>query len=407
MHKGYGLALLATAAALSLLSACGGSSANSTADSSAAPPASVAASASPSETGPKTYKVLVDGHTADNRAAFIAFFPKKVQVHPGDTVVFHAMYSGEPHTVALGSAINVALNKVDALLKANPKALDNGPPPPELAKIPQLLPQGPGDAIQAGAQPCVVAAGAAIPAKDACPTQELAEFDGTQQLDTSGWLGTDQDFSVTFSKSTPPGVYRFMCQLHGPEMTGQVTVVEPSVPVMEPDAVEAEGVAARYALLTKLQPGFAMLDKATASHAFAGGGVASVENALITQFGPHDISVPVGGSVTWTVLGPHDVAFNAPADAQSLRLPGAGKAVHLSQKAVLPAGGPGADLAAQKQPPVIDGKTWNGVGFRSSGLIFGDPPPHTTAFKLTFSKAGTYQFQCLVHEDMKGTVTVR
>ena len=55
---------------------------------------------------------------------------------------------------------------------------------------------------------------------------------------------------------------------------------------------------------------------------------------------------------------------------------------------------------------MINGRTWNGVGFRNSGLIFGDAPPHTTAFKLTFSKAGSYKFQCTVHEDMKGTVTV-
>ena len=405
MRKARVLSFISAAAAASLLTACGGSSASTSAGTS--PAASSAASPSPTTAGPQSYKVLVDGHTADNGAAFIAFFPKQVSVHPGDTVTFHSMYSGEPHTVALGTAINVALDKIDAILKKNPKALDNGPPPPEFLKIPQLLPQGPGDAIQAGAQPCVVAAGAVIPTKTACPTQSAPEFDGTQQLDTSGWFGADQDFSVTFGKTTPPGNYRFMCQLHGPEMTGQVTVVPPDSTVKDPAAVEAEGLAARDDLLTKLKPGFGSLATATASHAFAGGGVPSVENALITQFGPKDLTIPVGGSVTWTVLGPHDVAFNAPADAQSLRLPGAGKEVHLSQKAVLPAGGPGADPAAEKQPPVIDGRTWNGVGFRSSGLIFGDPPPHTTAFKLTFSKAGTYQFQCLVHEDMKGTVTVR
>jgi plastocyanin len=361
---------------------------------------------SPTAAASQTYKVLVDGHTADNSAAFIAFFPKKVQVHPGDTVVFHSMYSGEPHTVALGTAVNVGLAKVEAILKKNPHALDNAPPPAEFLKIPQLLPQGPGDAIQAGAQPCVVAAGAAIPTKNACATQKLAEFDGTQQLDTSGWLGTDSDFSITFAKTTPPGSYRFMCQLHGPEMTGQVDVVAPTAPVKEPAAVEAEGVAARDAVLAKLKPGFAALAKATPAHAFAGGGVPSVQSALITAFGPKDIKIPVGGTVSWTVLGPHSIAFNAPADAQSFRLPGAGTSVHLAQKAVFPAGGPGADPSVQQLPPVVNGKTWNGVGFRSSGLIFGNPPPHTTAFQLRFSKAGTYQFQCTVHEDMKGTVTV-
>jgi len=403
MRQPHLLSTIAIAAAAAVLTACGGSSSGTKATTAGN---NATSAPSPTAAGPQTYKVLVDGHTADNSAAFIAFFPKVVQVHPGDTVVFHSMYSGEPHTVALGTAINVALTKVDAILKKNPKAFDNGPPPPELQKIPQLLPQGPGDAIQAGAQPCVVAAGAAIPAKAACPTQELPAFDGSQQLDTSGWLGADQDFSVTFAPTMAPGTYRFMCQLHGPEMTGQVNVVAAATPVKDSAAVEAEGVAARDAVFAKLQPGFAMLAKSTPAHAFAGGGVPSVEAALITSFGPKDIKIPVGGTVSWTVFGPHTIAFNAPADAQSARQPGAGKAVHISQKAVLPAGGPGADPAAQQPPPVIDGKSWNGVGFRNSGLIFGGPPPHTTAFRLRFSKAGTYQFQCTIHEDMKGTVTV-
>lgn len=353
--------------------------------------------------GPASYKVLVDGHTAENRAAFIAFFPKMVQVHPGDTVVFHSAYSGEPHTVAMGAVVDTALNKMDALLKANPKAMD-GPPPPEFLKIPQLLPQGPGDAIQAGAQPCVVATGA-VPTKDACPVQEQPEFAGTEQIASSGWLGADQDYKVTFSKAMKPGTYRVICQLHGPGMTAEVQVVDPGTKIKDPAAVEAEGVAARDASLANLAQGFAALTTATADKAIAGGGSDKDESALITAFGPEEVSVPVGGTVSWTVIGPHSIAFDAPADAQELRQPD-GKVIHLSSKAFLAAGGPGSDPAAETSPPIIKGGSWDGQGFRSSGVIFGSPPPKTTAFTLTFTKAGTYSFLCTVHEDMKGTVKV-
>lgn len=364
------------------------------------------ASPSPTSVGAQTFKVMVDGHTPDNQLAFTAFFPQELSVHPGDTVDFGIKYSGEPHTVALGTQVTTALDKIDALLKANPKALDNGPPPAELQAIPQLLPQGPGDAIQAGAQPCVVEAAGTIPKSAACTTQTLAAFDGTQKLDSSGWMAADSHFSVTFAPTTKPGKYRFMCQLHGPGMTGAVTVVDPTSTIKDPAAVEAQGTSEREALLPKLKPGFDMLAKATAAAAFAGSGVDSVDNALITAFGPKDIKIPVGGSVSWTVLGPHVVAFNAPADAQGARVAGDGTAVHLSQKAVAAAGGVGIDPAAQQPPPLIDGGIWNGVGFRSSGLIIGSPPPHATVFKLAFSKAGTYSFMCTIHEDMKGTVTV-
>ncbi|MDX6196988.1 MAG: hypothetical protein QOJ79_139 [Actinomycetota bacterium] len=392
---------------LLVATACGGSSSPS-ANTAASPPASASAAPSPSPTaaGPQTFTVLVDGHTADNKAFFINYFPKKLQVHPGDTVQFKSLYSGEPHTVALGTAINTAVTTVEALLKKNPHALDNGPPPPALARIPQVLPQGPGDAIQAGAQPCVVGAKGTLPTKAACPVQEEPAFAGTEQLVSSGWFGVDSTWSMTFSPSTPPGDYRMMCQIHGPEMTGTVSVVDAATPIKDAAAVQAQGEAERSAILAKLAPGLAMLAKATPAKAFAGSGVPSVETAMITQFGPQDIKIPVGGTVNWTVLGPHSVGFNAPADAQSLRLPGAGKELHLSQKAFLAAGGPGVDPAAQESPPLIDGGSWNGVGFRSSGVIFGGPPPHSTVFRLKFTKAGSYKFQCTVHEDMKGLVTV-
>lgn len=393
---------LAAVAALAV-GGCGGSSGS---PSAAAPDTSPPASAAPSSAGPQSYTVLVDGHTQDNKAAFLAYFPKQLSVHPGDSVTFHSAYSGEPHTVALGSVVTTAVNKVEALLKQNPKAFDNGPPPAELQKIPQLLPDGPGDAIQAGAQPCVVTATGTLPKSAACPTRTAPAFDGTEQLVSSGWLGVDEDWTITIAANAKPGAYRIICQLHGPEMTGTLTVVDPATPVKDPAAVQAEGDAERAAAVQKLQPALAELAKATPAKALAGALSPAVQNAFITEFGPSDVKIPVGGSVTWTVLGAHSIAFNAPADAQSLRQPGADGSVHLSQKAVMPAGGPGADPAAQRPPPVINGGSWNGSGFRNSGIIFGGPPPESTAFRLRFTKAGTYPFICTLHPDMKGTVTV-
>ncbi len=385
----------AVAALAFAATACGSSSGGGAAAGPASSP----------PTGPVSFEVLVDGHTADNKAAFTTFFPKVLQVHPGDTVVFHSAYSGEPHTVAMGTVVTAALDKADALLKADPKALD-GEPPAEFKKIPQLLPDGPGDAIQAGAQPCVVAADATLPTADACAVQEESEFAGTEQLASSGWLGVDEDYRVTFSSAIAPGTYRIMCQLHSIGMTAEVQVVPASTTIKDPAAVKAEGLAARDAALADLKPAFDALSTATPDKAIAGGLSATNEGALVTSFGPGEISIPVGGTVRWGVSGPHSIAFNAPADAQSLRQPGADKTVHLSSKAFLPAGGPGADPAAEKPATLINGGSWDGTGFRSSGVIFGGPPPNATVFTLTFSKAGSYAFLCTVHEDMKGTVKV-
>src|SRR5947209_17474157 len=96
--------------------------------------------------------VQVDGTTDKFNASFLQYFPKRVTVHPGDTVDFHENWTGEPHTVTMGTLVESALKAADA---AGP----NGQTPPELAKLPTLLPQGPGDVNQNAAQPCYLTTG--------------------------------------------------------------------------------------------------------------------------------------------------------------------------------------------------------------------------------------------------------
>jgi plastocyanin len=354
---------------------------------------------------PESYTVLVDGYHEPDPVAFSAFFPKVVRVHAGDTVVFRSQYSGLPHTVAFGAAVDTALVRLQDIAANDPESLSKGPPP-EYAALPRLLPAGPGDANQAAAQPCVVAGKSTIPTHDACPLHQLGSYDGTQQLATSGWLGARQSWSLRFSKSTKPGTYRFLCQVHGPDMSGSVQVVEKATKVKDPGAVIAEGRAAREASLQRVHPGFSLLRAGDAQHPLAGSGDPAASDALIAAFGPRELTVPVNGTVSWTVIGTHSIAFEPPPDALGLRREGDDDAVHLSERAELPAGGPGAGPAVQQPPPVIDGGSWDGTGFRSSGIIFGPPPPNTTQFRLRFTKAGRYDFVCTVHVGMTGTVTV-
>ena len=54
----------------------------------------------------------------------------------------------------------------------------------------------------------------------------------------------------------------------------------------------------------------------------------------------------------------------------------------------------------------MDAGTWDGTGFLSSGIIVSFPPAPLYQYKVTFSKAGTYKYVCLIHTDMQGTVKV-
>ena len=57
---------------------------------------------------------------------------------------------------------------------------------------------------------------------------------------------------------------------------------------------------------------------------------------------------------------------------------------------------------------MVASSTWNGQGFRSSGVFansFG--PPLIEGYRITFTRAGKYKYICTVHDNMKGEVDVR
>ena len=47
----------------------------------------------------QTFTVNVDGANKSANESFIAYYPRVMRVHAGDTVVFHEVGNGEPHTV--------------------------------------------------------------------------------------------------------------------------------------------------------------------------------------------------------------------------------------------------------------------------------------------------------------------
>jgi hypothetical protein len=106
------------------------------------------------------------------------------------------------------------------------------------------------------------------------------------------------------------------------------------------------------------------------------------------------------------------VSFNAPKEASLALLKGSDGGYHLNPKANDPAGGPGTPPPSNGPPSgppgppkVTDGGSFDGTGFRSTGLVLSFPPS-LLGYKLTFAKAGTYGYVCLIHPGMTGSVTV-
>jgi plastocyanin len=371
-------------------------------------------------TGTQTFTVDVDGTPKSANLGFDAYFPKATTIHAGDTVKFHWAGVGEPHTTTFGTYADEAVLAYNKLTPAQQQA--NSPPKAFLAidaRVPNLLPQGPGDATQSVSNPCYQQSGSV--GTGVCPNsqREQPDFNGTQVYYNSGWPDSGQNWSITFSSSTAAGQYRFMCALHREGMSGKITVAPSSKTVMSPAAQFALGqkqLAADVKAIARAVPptrqGNPPVPGITippGTHVLAGSGLPSGEGA-IDEFGPKTIKIPVGGSVTWYIIGAHSITFNSDKSNNDIRMQAPDGTVHINPGAAAPHGGPG-----QPNTPPGNGKgisfkvaasaKWNGSGFFNTG-IWASFPPVIQGYKLTFTKAGTYHYICTVHDNMKGTVIV-
>ncbi|MGI8425785.1 MAG: hypothetical protein ACR2FO_02725 [Actinomycetota bacterium] len=375
--------------------------------------------------GSETFTVDVDGTSDKFALATLSFFPNELSVHPGDTVDFKEIFTGEPHTAALGTTIDAAMAAFDKLTPEQKEAEDT-PPPPEFLKVPFVFPDdeasgppaegppGPPALEQSAAQPCFLDTGDPPVSKNgsapACPKREQPEFNGTQTLFSSGYLAEDDNFPVKFASDTKPGTYNVMCLVHGPDMTAKITVADKGTKIATPDEVADKGKEQVEKLVADLSPDVEKAKSATADKAVAGTGSEKVRGAFVAEFLPKEVSVKVGEAVSWTTFHFHTISFNAPQDAiGGALIKDSDGTVKIAVKAGETTKGapeipPDVGGGEAKKPTTLQA-TYDGSGFFNSG-IFGSFPPNQVTYKVKFTKAGTYDLQCLVHPDMKGKVTV-
>ena len=355
-----------------------------------------------------TYDVTVDNKASAFNFQATAYFPNELKAHPGDTIRFTSIDRGEPHTVTFGTLVDAAV----------PKLKPGGPPTLEPFGLPDLIGGQPPAFVvsQAAAQPCFLASGAP-PKSGACSKEQQTQpaFDGTQVFVNSGYLADKQVFALKLADSIKPGTYNFLCLLHGATMTGKLAVVDKSQATQTTDEVKAKATEQLNLKVQALQSSVDAAKSANAANAFAGIISEKVQDSQATLFGPTQLSIPLGGSVTWRLFGPHTISFNAPADATGVLVKAPDGGIGLNLKALAPVGWPGpppppagAPPPAPNAPPQtipLTAPAWDGKGFHSSGLLLSFPPTFFS-YKLTFTQAGTYPFKCVIHPDMEGTVKV-
>ncbi len=217
-------------------------------------------------------------------------------------------------------------------------------------------------------------------------------FDGTQKYIYSGTIfGPDQAYQVKFARA---GTYELHCFIH-PGMDSTVTVVdsgnadtnatittrgnqEYATAIGSLKAIAAQQ-AAKGAAVTSRADGTKLYDL-TMDSGKPG------ERDTVMQFFPATVTVKEGDSIRWTnnVAVPHTVTFNPPVM------------------------GPNDDPFSI--PPSKPAAAFDGTGGWHSGILGANPddPTAPTTFEMTFAKAGSYQYVCILHapQGMAGTVNV-
>jgi plastocyanin len=216
-------------------------------------------------------------------------------------------------------------------------------------------------------------------------------FDGSKPI-SSGFVIKGGKFSVTFTKL---GAYTFVCLIH-PGMKVDVFVLGPgaTIPAQSEagsaaaNAAVAEGVAAGNDAASKLKvPAATKNADGTSSYTVLTGPAfpfkGSQVGVAVMKFYDARLQIGVGDTVTWTAetLVPHTVTF-------------------------LPPSGPPAGLNPFQT--VAASAAFDGSQFVNGS--FGGVPLFnaTSKFSMTFNKAGTYAYVCLLHADqgMAGVIVV-
>ena len=387
--------------------------------------------------------VRVDYDHDEFATQFIKFFPDSIQVHPGDTVKFTQDWTGEAHTVTLGTKVDEVLSITKPLFEEWGAVPEDQVPPEVLGayfaaecSLPVLYgceeePPGPGptaeeppadeateeqdpaEISQTIAQPCLIEQGSVPDDGAPCPIQELGPFDGTEAYYNSGFLGfsTDEEnvFELELSESIAPGVYSFYCAVHGSFQSGTMEVVPPEQPI--PSASEVN-LQTRQELNEIVQPFRQVYDEASegqfifGGEAFTGNFSGLVDERVegsLNEFVPKTIETAANEPVTWLMFGPHSISFDVPEYFPIYEDLEDGT-VRSNEAVYTPAGGaPEVPESDSVDPIVVDGGTWDGTDFWSSGVLYSDA---YVQYTLRFSTPGTYRYACLIHPPMVGTVTV-
>lgn len=207
-------------------------------------------------------------------------------------------------------------------------------------------------------------------------------------------------FTVQFTRA---GTFSYECVVH-PGMDAKIKVVPASKPIPSAGKVLAQERLLEAVNVLKTLQLERSARTATATKTVTGGHDRG--QIALYAFFPQTLHVKVGTTVNFKVTSPSEIHTFSFGPQSYLTTLANGFVVPQPQ----PAGPPKLEFNPQIQypsdvPSLTHSGTNHGNGFLNTGIL---PNPSTgTTSQVTFTKAGTYQFICLIHPFMHGTVIVK
>lgn len=246
--------------------------------------------------------------------------------------------------------------------------------------------------------------------------QNQPAFDGKQAVYNSGLIRYEgpegNTFEMKLADDIKPGTYFFYCAVHGLGQTTELEVkpkgteVESRVSVARRARDEAEKTLLPLDKVYReaLRSNTVTIEGEKIEGPFAGLVAAGADHALLNEFLPRKVTTKVNEPITWKAFGSdHTISFDVPKYFPILEFD-TKDGVRLNPRLGRPAGG-APDIPEQDGFGVlkIDGGTYDGSGFWSSGLFGAEPYAEYT---VRISKPGTYPYACLIHPPMIGQIVV-
>jgi plastocyanin len=213
--------------------------------------------------------------------------------------------------------------------------------------------------------------------------------------------GEAAPYTLTFLK---PGIYHYFCAIHL-GMRGTVTVLPASAKRTTQATVsrQAKAQIAKVVAELKRLNTTAPTDR---NRILVGAGRSG--SAEIMSFFPSRLNINVGDTVTFVDNNPtdvHTVTFGPEEYTSAIEnsvFEYAGDSLVFNPLSALPSEPP------DSPSPVRSDGTNHGNGYINSGLLY---PPQTPdqlhQFAVTFTNAGTYRLECVIHSNMDATIVVR